>query len=200
LLADARVRYVIKADPETNQIVKPIVEFSAGAELAVGTEVYASAMAEIPNRGGRSDYPFAREIDIKPEATIAVKGAFAGAHTPTNGVTIHNRSPRRYSLNANPVTPEPGFLLSGSTSNAPPPSATHGGSAGEPKVTCATALRGVADARAEFAPAEVNASRIASLGHRYYFTSVMVRCRSDTIGDREKFDDAAAPAARVRAP
>jgi hypothetical protein len=49
-----------------------------------------------------------------------------------------------------------------------------------------TTLGGVADAgAAELPPAEVHASRIASLGYRYYFTSVMVRCISDTIGDRD---------------
>src|SRR6516165_9494933 len=56
-----------------------------------------------------------------------------------NGATIHSTSPKRYSLNTNPVAPEPGFLSFGRTSNAPPPSATRGGSAGEPKVTCAVA-------------------------------------------------------------
>src|SRR5215468_2384662 len=48
-----------------------------------------------------------------------------------NGAKIHSRSPKRYSLKASPVGPEPGFLLSGSTSNAPPPSATRGGSGTE---------------------------------------------------------------------
>src|SRR5271156_6784940 len=51
------------------------------------------------------------------------------------GATIHSTSPKRYSLSTIPVVPSPGFLLSGRTSNAPPPSATRGGSPGEPKVT-----------------------------------------------------------------
>ena len=52
-----------------------------------------------------------------------------------------------------------------------------------------TALRSVADARAtELPPAEVNASRTASLGHQNYLTLVMVRCIYDTIGDGERAD------------
>src|ERR1700756_2103124 len=54
---------------------------------------------------------------------------------PMNGATIHSTSPKRYSPSTNPVLPAPDFLASGSTSNAPLPSATRGGSPGEPRVT-----------------------------------------------------------------
>src|SRR5262249_35342848 len=139
LAADAGVRHVIKSDPEADQIVEAIVEFRAGAELGMGPKVDAGAVAEIPDRSRRGDYPSADENNIKAKTAIAVKAPLPVPITPMNGATIHSRSPKRYSLKASPVAPAPGFLVSGNTSNAPPLSATRSGSSGEPKVTCAVA-------------------------------------------------------------
>src|SRR5215469_16900633 len=79
-LADAGVRYVIKANPDPGQVVKSIIELRAGAELAMRSEIDTTAVCKIPHRcSGREDPPLG-EIDVEPEAAIAIKGPFACSH------------------------------------------------------------------------------------------------------------------------
>src|SRR6516162_11744770 len=71
---------MIKTKPETDTIVETVTEFGASAELAMGSEVYAAPVLEVPNRSSRSNYPFFPEVNVKSEATIPVKRSFARAH------------------------------------------------------------------------------------------------------------------------
>ena len=104
VLADAGIRYVIEADPDTVQIFEPVGKLRAAAELAIRAEINPAAATEVPDRGARRHNKSFADIDVEADAAIAVEGALAG--TENADERGHNPQQRRQSgtrLSAKPV-------------------------------------------------------------------------------------------------